>query len=545
MVYRSDSRLYIRSMSDLDPQALQATDNLNPSSPIFSPDGRWIAFYSSVELTLKKVAVSGGAAVTICPVGSSPLGMSWGSDGIVIGQGAAGVLRVSPNGGKPDVIVAARNGELLQGPQTLPGGKAVLFTASAGPSAELWDRAQVIVQTLETGERKTIFEGGSDARYLPTGHVVYALGGTLMAVAFDVRRLEVTDGAVPIVEGVRRSAAGVSGSAFFSVSDTGSLVYIPGPASTAASSGLDIALMDRKASVEPLKLPSGAYGYPRVSPNGSQIAFGTDDGREAVVSVYRLAGTSAMRRLTFGGKNRFPIWSMDGQRIAFQSDREGDLAVWWQRADGTGSAERLTRPAQGASHTPESWSPRDDLFVFNEAKGSTISLWMLSIQDKKAAPFAGVQSTGGSHTAAMFSPDGRWVAYTSNETGSGGDNNVYVQPFPATGTKYQISKAGENGHHPLWSPDGKELFYVPQVGRFVAVTVTTQPSFAVTNPVSVPRAFPTANPVTPRTFDITPGGKFVGVVTAGQAQAGAPQSAQVQVVLNWFEELKARAPAGK
>src|SRR4029077_6703517 len=186
-----------------------------------------IAFWGA-DRTLKRIAVSGGAAVTICPA-DTPLGMSWGKDGIVFGQAGRGIMRVSPNGGTPELLVSVKGGELAHRPQILPDGQTVLFTHAPAFTAPDWDKAQIVVQSLRSGERKTLIEGGSDARYLPTGHLVYALGGTLFAVPFDLRRLEVTGGPVPIVEGVKRGIVRQGGIAQFSVSSTGSLVYIPGP----------------------------------------------------------------------------------------------------------------------------------------------------------------------------------------------------------------------------------------------------------------------------------------------------------------------------
>ena len=196
-----------------------------------------------------------------------------------------------------------------------------------------------------------------------------------------------------------------------------------------------------------------------------------------------------MRRLTFGQKNRFPIWSGDGQHIAFQSDREGDLGIFWQRADGTGTTERLTKPEQGTSHIPESWSPDGKRFLFAATKGSSTSLWAFLLEDKKATPFGDVQSRNPINS--VFSPDGRWVAYYSNETGS---DAIYVQPFPVTGVKYQIPKndPSQNDHHPVWSSDGKELFYIPAPGALAAISVTTRPDFSFGNPVPVPRKFTSA-----------------------------------------------------
>ena len=545
IVYATNTRLYLRSAWDLEPKAIPGTDS--PSflrTPVFSPDGQSLVFYSAADQVLKRISVNGGAAVTLCPA-DVPFGISWGVDGIMFGQGSKGIMRVSPNGGQPERLVSVKDGEVAHGPHVLPGGQAMLFTLATGTGADRWDKAQVVVQSLKSGERKTLVNGGTDARYVPTGHIVYAVRGTLFALPFDAKRLEVAGGPVPIVEGVQRSTGGgSSGAVQFSFSDTGSLVYIPGPAG-AFGAGRALVLADRKGSAEILKLPPGPYEHLRISPDGKRVAFDTDDGKEAIVWIYDLAGTSSMRRLTFGQKNRFPIWSGDGQRIAFQSDREGDLGIFWQRADGTGTAERLTRPEQGTSHVPESWSPDGKRFLFAATKGSSISLWAFVLEDRKATPFGDVQSRNPIN--AVFSPDGRWVAYYSNETGR---DAIYVQPFPLTGTKYQIPKndPGQNDHHPVWSSDGKELFYIPALGALAAISVTTRPDFSFGNPVAVPRKFSTGNsaPESMRNYDLTPDGKILGLVDASeQTQSGNSNAPEFRVVLNWFEELKAKVPTGK
>ncbi len=324
MVYAANTRLYLRSMSELDVKAIPGTEGFrNVTEPVFSPDGRSIAFYAVADQTLKRIAVTGGAAVTICPA-DNPFGISWGPDGIVFGQGSKWILRVSPDGGTSDALVSVKDGEMALGPQVLAGGQHLLFTLAAGTAPDRWDKAQVVVQSFASGERKTLIVGGSDARYVPTGHILYALGGRVFAVAFDVRRLEVKGDPVPMIEGVRRSAT--SDAANFGVSSTGSLIYIVGPASTSLAQ-MDLGLIDRKGLVEPLKLPPGPYSSLRVSPDGTRIAFGSDDGKEAIIYIYALSGASAMQRVTFGGNNRFPIWSRDGKRLAFQSDRDGDLAI--------------------------------------------------------------------------------------------------------------------------------------------------------------------------------------------------------------------------
>jgi serine/threonine-protein kinase len=414
----------------------------------------------------------------------------------------------------------------------------VLFTLATGLSAPAWDKAHIVVQSLRSGERKTLIEGGSDARYVPTGHLVYALGGTLFAVPFDLRRLEITGGPVPMVEGVRRGITLSGGAAEFSVSDTGSLVYILGP--TATSNALRaFVLADRAGDTEPLNLPPGAYVHPRVSPDGTRLAFGTDDGNEANVWIYELSGASAPRRITFSGKNRFPVWSGDGQRVAFQSDRDGDLGLFWQRADGAGAPERLTKGEQGASHVPESWSRDGKHVLFTVAQGSTFTLWTYALDDRKATPLGDVRSDR--LIGAVFSPDGRWVAYASaGPNGNGG----YVQPFPATGARYQIPHLYAD-YHPLWASDGKELFYIPAYGRFAAVSVQTQPSVTFGNPVEMTMVTFTRSHFSTdvRSYDLTPSGKFVALVDPQEQSGSGPSAApEIRVVLNWFEELKRRVP---
>jgi Tol biopolymer transport system component len=533
LVYVANQSLYLRSMSETEARPIVGVE-VTPgggANPVFSPDGQSIAFHSGVDQTLKKIAVNGGTAVTICPA-DALYGMSWGTDGIVFGQSSTGIMRVSANGGRPERLVSVKADESAHGPQMLPGGQAVLFTLATGTSPDRWDKAHVVVQTLRSGERKTLIEGGSDARYVSTGHLVYGLGGTVFAVPFDPRRLEVTGGPVAMVEGVRR-AISPTGTAQFSVSNGGSLIYIRGPASTSSTQS-SLALVDRKGGVESLKLRPGAYDHPRVSPDGTHIAYATDDGKDAIVWTSALSGPSAPRRLTFGSKNRFPIWA-DSERVAFQSDREGDLAIFWQRADGTDQAARLTKPDPGTSQAPESWSSDGKTMLFRVVKDSTVWLWTLSIPDRKTEPFGDVRST--TPTNAIFSRDHRWVAYTAYEQPRTG--GIFVQPFPATGAKYQISYGA--GSQPLWSPDGKELLYSRAEGDFGAVSVTTQPTFAVGNPVPVPRGgMVTIGSASPRRFDMTPDGRILGIVPGGQTPSGAAAAPEIQVVLNWFEELKAR-----
>jgi serine/threonine-protein kinase len=532
MAYMANGALHVKSMSELHPRVI--TENSSGiANPTFSPDSRSIAFWSLGDKTVRRVAIAGGSPVAVTTTADFLFfGMSWDVSGITWGEGSRGIMRVAAEGGMPERLASVKDGELAHGPQILPGGQALLFTLASGTTSDRWDKAQIVVQSLRTDERKTIIQGGSDARYLPTGHLAYAIGGALFAVPFDLSRLEVAGTPTLVLEGVRRSLGGVTGSAQFSVSDTGSLLYIPGPATT--SSTTELGVIDRTGAVQRLKLPPGTYEHPRVSPDGKRITFATDDGKEAIVWVYDLDGAAAMRRLTFGGRNRFPIWSADGKRIAFQSDREGELAVFWQPADGASAAERLTTPDPGTSHVPQSWSPKADVFAFDVVQGSSgVSLWTSSPVDKKVSRVDGVQSPA--LTNAVFSPDGKWLAWTTNESRASG---VFVQPFPSTGARYQITT--ERGIYPLWSRDGRTLFFTPP-GELQSVTITTQPSFVIGNPTTLPRGFLVTGTGTPRTYDFLPDGRFIGLIdSASTAQASLAPS-QV-LVLNWFEELKQRVP---
>jgi hypothetical protein len=246
-------------------------------------------------------------------------------------------------------------------PQLLPGGQAVLF--SVKKAQDTWESGQVVVQKLG-GERKTLVEAAADGRYLPTGHLAYAVAGMLMAVPFDLANLTVTGGPAPIIEGVRRAVFNpqdpqANPAAQFTYSATGTLAFLPGPAAfqSSMSGDLDLGLFDRKGTGQPFKLKPAAYRSPRVSPDGRFVAFDIEDAKESAVWIHERTAGTAMRRLTFGGNNRSPIWSPDSRSVAFQSDREGDLALFQQRADGGGPAERLTKPESGEAHTPQSWSP--------------------------------------------------------------------------------------------------------------------------------------------------------------------------------------------
>jgi serine/threonine-protein kinase len=527
LVYSADGGLYLRSLQEFDAKLIAGTEGA--LNPMFSPDGQTVAFWAG--RILKRIDIKGGVAVDLYRGGVVPPRTTWDDKGIIFSQWGTGIVRVSPESGKPSVVVAIDGAAgRPDSPQVLPDGRTILYTLldEDGLDDSRWDSARIIVQPLAGGERKTLIEGGSDARYVPTGHIVYTLQGTLFARAFDLATLSVTGGAVPVVEGVRRATAAVTGSAQYAFSNSGSIVYLPGP--TTYQEGVFV--YDGKGGAQPLKLPPGSYHYPRVSPDGARVALDSSDGKEAFVSIYQLSGMPGQGRITYGSNNRYPIWSDDGKHVVFQSDRSGAPSVFWQAID-SGIVEPLTKAEPGTSHVPEAWS-RDGVLLYSVRKGTTYSLWSMSIANRQAKPFGDVISQG-LPTDAAFSPDGHWVTYQMAKTDAS-DATTYVQPFPATGAQHEIGRGGR----PFWSPDRKELFFIPAPGQLRVVQYTTQPRFSFTPPVAVPRQFGISGPTTPRTFDFLPNGRMIGVGATVEGPGGVSSLSELRVVLNWFEELKAR-----
>ncbi len=323
----------------------------------------------------------------------TPLGASWSPEGILIGQ-AGGIIRVSPTGGATELIAKVDPEERAYGPQMLPGGGTVLFTVgkNVSISTDGWDKAQVVAQSLTDGTRKILIDNGSDGRYLPSGHLLYAASGTMFAAPFDVESLTVTGTARASCRGRTPARLDVlPPPGIWHSQRTGTLVYVPGPATT-SSTVASLVLGDSRGDSAPLKIPAGEFAHPRVSPDGSVLAVMRSSGKESDIAIYDLSGKAEIRRLTFDGSSRFPVWSGDGRRVTFQSAHDSDRAIFWQPADGTGTAERLTKPAQGEEHRPDSWSRDGKHLLFSVVKDANFALWVLTLDSRKAEPFGGVQS---------------------------------------------------------------------------------------------------------------------------------------------------------
>jgi Tol biopolymer transport system component len=519
----STQQIYLRAMDSLEARPIPGTEG--GVSPFFSPDGQWLGFFAGG--TLKKVSVSGGAALTLAN-STLPYGASWGSHGAIAFSALTitAVQQVPDAGGAPQPLTHLDKGDVThRWPEFLPGGKAVLFAAAT--NAINFTNAQVAVQLVGTGERRTLIQGGTEPRYASSGHLVYAQGGTLMAVPFDPPRLAATGAAVPMVEGVLQSP--VNGAAQYGISATGSLAYVSGGVQSAQSK---LVWVSRNGAEQPLAAPAHAYLGPRLSPDSRRVAV-TITEQEAQVWIYDLL-RETLTRLTFEGNlNVRPVWTPDGKRIAFNSNKEGPLNLFWRLADGSGGLERLTTSEY--TQVPTSWSPDGRLLAYFEVDPATQrDIWVLRMSDRKPQPFL---RTRFDEAVPRFSPDGHWLAYTSNESGR---PEIYVQPYPGPGGKWQISTEG--GTEPMWNPNGRELFY-RSGDKMIAVDIATQPGFAAGTPRTLfERRYET--PLVPiDNYDVSPDGqRFLMLKPAEQVQA-APT--QINVVLNWFEELKQKVPTGK
>jgi serine/threonine-protein kinase len=538
-IWGGRQQLYARAMDQLS--AIPISGTSGGSSPFFSPDGQWVGFGADGEL--RKVPLSGGPAVTLCKA-SALFGASWGDDGTIVfaEQRNGGLRRVSAMGGTSESLTTPQPGEYSHRlPHMLPGSRAVIFTILNGP--DLWDDAQIVVRSFDTGQQTVLVTGGSDGRYVSTGHLVYVRLGTLMGVPFDPVRLAVTGGATGVIDDVMQ-AADRNGSYMantlagqFTVSDTGALVYLTGGA--VAASDRSLAWVDRHGTSLHLPAPPRAYSGPRLSPDGQRVAV-TTLGPNQVWSVDIARG--ALSPVTVDGQSDHGVFTPDGKRIVFRSRAAGTEGnLYWKAADGGGAIERLTDG--GRSQTPSSWSPDGATLAYmdeGESKGFfQFDIWVLSIGDRKTRP---VIHTAANEMTPEFSPDGRWLAYVSNESGR---SEVYVQPYPGPGERHLISTNG--GWQPAWSGSGRELFYVQGgavggggVTTLMSVKLATAPAFQAGMPEAL---FESADLRIPwgRSYDVASDGRRF-LLTLNKETPTNLAPAQMIFVQHWFEELKRLVP---
>jgi serine/threonine-protein kinase len=447
--------------------------------------------------------------------------MSWAPDDTIVfsPNRISPLLGVSAAGGTPQALTELdfRRGEgSHRWPQVLPSGKAVLFTAPTGAGSV--DKSQIEVHSFVTGSRKVLVQGGTSARYVPTGHLVYARAGRLMAAPFDLARLEVTGPAIPLLDGLLVDPS--TGAAQFSFSEKGDLVYVAG-----APSDRRLVWVDRSGVSEPLGAPPRPYAHPRLSPDGSRVAV-TLTGETYDIWLYDIP-RDTLTRLTYEADNHYPIWTPDGRRVTFQSNRDGFPNLYWMNADGSGPPERLTKSEY--TQITECWSPDGGTLLFVELRPATgWDAWLLPLQgERKPRPFVQTSFLDGT---PQISPDGRWVAHISDETGR---TELYVRPFPGPGGKWQISTEG--GSQAAWRRDGQELFY-RNGDKMMAVAVSRGEGFSASRPALLFEK--RYEQIQGKNYDVSADGRHFLMVQ------GEPETAsRMNVVLNWFEELKRRVPA--
>ena len=417
-------QLTLRPIDELGGAPLRGADG--GVAPLFSPNGEWVGFLSD-RTTLQKVSIFGGPPVTLAEFDGIITHPSWGTDDeIIFGSLTGGLFRVPGGGGEPEVLTSPDADEGHDHPSVIPGRQAVLFVIEGydGSAAD-----QLAVLALDTGEVTRLGLAGTQPQYVSTGHLVYAVGdGSVRAAPFDVERLEVTGNPVPILEGVVVKNTG--GAANFSIAANGRLVYASGAGSGGERS---LVWVDREGREEPLAAEPGSYTTPRVSPDGTRVAVDRQQGGNRDVWVYSIERRTLTRVTTDPAPDGHPLWTLDGERLVFQSRRGGGPGLFWKAADGTGTTDWLMESTSQAFVGPAGWSPSGDALIFSELRTSSVEnydIGVLSMEgDRQSEPLLQTELP---ETAPTVSPDGRWLAYFTDETGQ---DEVYVQRFPDLGEK--------------------------------------------------------------------------------------------------------------
>ncbi len=517
MLQSGKTQLYLRPLDHFEAKAIAGTEGA--SSPFFSPDGRSLAFFAGGSL--KKVGVAGGPVQNLCS--SSGAGGDWAADGTIFFQGKnLGLSRVASAGGDCEEITKpdASKGEVRHDlPKLLPGGEAVLFNIGQGFSA---GQASIAVLSLKTRKWQTLVKGGIYPHYVPGGYLVYTQGGALLAVPFDLAQLKVTGSPIPIVDGVMTNPD--TGGARFTFSRDGTLAYIPGSGTDA---GRKLVLVNQSGTSHVLTQSEGAYEDLSLSPDGRRVAL-TVEGPTWNIWIYEIP-RATLTRFTFENDNRDPFWTRDGKRVVYTSFRNGRYGLYWKAADGSGSEELLVTSVNWICAS--SFSPDGKELAYIEQSPETgTDIWILPLDgERKPQPFL---RTRFKEWFPEFSPDGQWLAYESDESGR---FEIYVQQYPGSGGKVQISNEG--GARPVWSHDGRTLFYM-KGDKLMRVPIETKTGFAAHTAQQV---FQGDYYASGHYFDVMPDGKeFVFIKETEQARAAT----QINIVLNWFDDLKQRMSAG-
>ena len=523
--------VFVRTLDQLDATPLAGFNTA--FGPFVSPDGQWIGVFDGASApALKKVAITGGPAVTLARPDGPTRGASWGPDGTIIFatvNATTGLQRIAAAGGEPTVLTrpnrAAGEADHVW-PDILPGGQAVLFTITA--TTDRLDQAQVAVLDLRTRTQTVLIRGASDARYVSSGHLLYAAEGTLRAVAFDLARLVIVGTSAVVLPGVQTTATGAANAA---IAADGTLIYVPGGAATAAQNSL--VWVDRQGRETPLPAPPRSYVYPRLSPDGDRLALHIGD-KELDVWLWDLLRPTLTRVTSDPGLDTYPVWTPDGRQLLSSSEREGGRNLFSQTAEGSGATTRLTRSPN--AQFPTSVSPDGTRLVFTEIATATQAGDVMQLRLDGTRAVTPLVQTPFSENNGEVSPDGRWLAYDANDSDR---FEVYVRPFPDV-TKGVWPVSTDGGTRPLWARNGKELFYLAATGAVMRVGVVGESTWAVTAPTKLFEGrYGAPLFYSGRTYDVSPDGQRFLMIKAGDAPA---TPATMVVVLNWTEELKRLVP---
>ncbi|MFI5251696.1 MAG: protein kinase [Bacteroidota bacterium] len=527
IVYRTNGRLYKRSMDSFTPEAIPGTEN--SENPFFSPNGKWIGFFSDGKL--KKVSLSGGTPLDVTDQMGNR-GAVWTKDGKIIFAPTArqGLFCINEDGSdrrQLTTVDSTKNERTHRWPQIMPDGKTILFTIGTMDSPDYYEDATIGAVNIETGERKVVMKGASTTYYLGTGDLLYSHAGILFAVPFDSKNIEVKGTAFAVLDNV--SGDPTTGATNYSISDNGTLAYVPGSTNLLNRT---LALIDRNGTTSILPAPSQNYMEPRISPDGKQVAVVIGSAKDYDIWLYDMQ-RHTMSRFTFGGINRSPVWSPDSKRIAYSYNETGNRKIIIRQADGGGTPEEIKMTYDRTYVL--CWSRDGSSIIFNGIRASTgYDILVLPVRGNHQ-PWAFLDTRFDEREASL-SPDGRWIAFTSNETGS---QQIYVRPFPHGNGKWQIST--DQGGDANWSPDGKTLFYQSQ-SELRAVSIIGTTSLVVGESKVLVRDFQRIFVESGINYDPTPDGKYFLCTKPAE---GDDMLRQINIVLNWFDEIQLKAGANK
>jgi serine/threonine-protein kinase len=540
-------RLYLRALDGATAMPLQGTENAR--APFFSPDGYWLAFFAGGKL--KRMTTTGGVPATVADAPSTR-GGGWGDDGSIIfaPSNRSPLFRVSSAGGAALPVTELRGEWTHRFPQVLPEAKAILFTSCRTLDFET---CTVEAQSLSSGQRKVLVQGGYYGRYLPSGHLLYVHQGAVFATPMNAKRLELTGPASPVLDDVSNNLG--TGAAHFDFSRSGILVYIPGKPWPPNRS---LFWMDASGHLTPLgAAPPRTYEAIRVSPDGTLLALVVTESSQKHLWIYDWA-RERLYRLTFlNGNAENPVWTADSKHLAFSADGQAPgPGIYWIRADGAGEAQRLL---EGSNLIPRSFSPDGYRLAYDSFSTGIVgdTSWAVPLETRDPEkPKAGKPEKflASSGARPAFSPDGRWIAYMNSESGT---PEIYVRPFPSPDGRWLISSgasggeagftgagSGDGGFTAYWSRNGRELFYTNLEGKIMVVSYSAKGgTFSAGQPrLWSPRRAWSSSFGRPSNLDLVPDGKrFAVILPTGQDAEPQPQT-HVVFLLNFFDELRRRVP---